>query len=429
MDIQVLKKIITPILIIAIVAAAVLKVSPVVEKKRGHELNDEFVEYKGDYDVVFFGSSHVDMGIDPQQLWRDYGITSYNMGNDAMDIKQTYWTIKVALNYHEPKVIVLDCNGVGNIYGDKPEGKGVGLVHDAFDCFPLSKAKVEAATDMYKRFDNLMDFLFPFSVYRGRWNELTEEDFNKNLQNLNHGAEIENNHKYFAGDSKSDIIPIDTSDGLPEDAVYLQKLIGLCEEKDIPLVLIYLPFIAEGQRVGEAKLAGDIAEEAGITYFNMLDMDVVDYRTDMQEFSHLNALGAKKVTSFLGDYLVSTYELGSHWGDPEFDDWAESYNTYKDEYLLPKITEQENFKTLLTQLSNPEFGAYISVFNGTTFDEAEQLMLDQIPNLYGVSDGDPNDNRKRCDFRVYVYDTDSGEEIAIKEFSRDMTLIQTTDDQ
>ena len=68
MDIQVLKKIITPILIIAIVAAAVLKVSPVVEKKRGHELNDEFVEYKGDYDVVFFGSSHVDMGIDPCSL-------------------------------------------------------------------------------------------------------------------------------------------------------------------------------------------------------------------------------------------------------------------------------------------------------------------------------------------------------------------------
>ncbi len=40
----------------------------------------EFLASDTEYDVLFFGSSHVYSAISPMQLWKDYGITSYNLG-------------------------------------------------------------------------------------------------------------------------------------------------------------------------------------------------------------------------------------------------------------------------------------------------------------------------------------------------------------
>ena len=48
-------------------------------------------------DVYLLGTSHVMDGIYPMELWRDYGIVSYNFGNPAETPEATYWTLRLAL--------------------------------------------------------------------------------------------------------------------------------------------------------------------------------------------------------------------------------------------------------------------------------------------------------------------------------------------
>lgn len=59
----------------------------------------DFYSDKGDYDVLFLGSSTMNMGISPMELWNDYGITSYNMADDAQRLPVDYWVLKNALAY------------------------------------------------------------------------------------------------------------------------------------------------------------------------------------------------------------------------------------------------------------------------------------------------------------------------------------------
>ena len=67
-----------------------------------------FLQEDTEYDVLFFGTSHVINGIFPMQLWNDYGITSYNFGGHANSLAMAYWTMVNAVEYHKPKVAVLD---------------------------------------------------------------------------------------------------------------------------------------------------------------------------------------------------------------------------------------------------------------------------------------------------------------------------------
>ena len=56
-----------------------------------------FFEDQQDYDVLFLGTSRVLDGISPMELWRDYGITSYNMGNSSECLEVTEWVLRLAL--------------------------------------------------------------------------------------------------------------------------------------------------------------------------------------------------------------------------------------------------------------------------------------------------------------------------------------------
>ena len=71
-----------------------------------------FFRTNTEYDVLFFGTSHVIDGIFPMQLWHDYGITSYNFGEHGTPIPTSYWIMRNAVRYHKPKIAALDINSI-----------------------------------------------------------------------------------------------------------------------------------------------------------------------------------------------------------------------------------------------------------------------------------------------------------------------------
>lgn len=53
----------------------------VTKRKNAYEKMADFFNQKREFDVLFFGSSHMHNGILPMNLWDNYGIVSYNLGN------------------------------------------------------------------------------------------------------------------------------------------------------------------------------------------------------------------------------------------------------------------------------------------------------------------------------------------------------------
>ena len=64
--------------------------------------------------------------------------------------------------------------------------------------------------------------------------------------------------------------------------------------------------------------------------------NVADYLTDCyDDSSHLNPSGAKKVTAYLGNYMMSHYEIPDRRNDPAYAKWHDDlvrYTTYKHKY-------------------------------------------------------------------------------------------------
>jgi hypothetical protein len=60
------------------------------------------------YDVVLMGSSHINGGIDPNVLWKQYGITSFNYATGGQPLDVTYYLLREVLKKHTPAIVVVD---------------------------------------------------------------------------------------------------------------------------------------------------------------------------------------------------------------------------------------------------------------------------------------------------------------------------------
>ena len=98
-----------------------------------------------EYDFLFMGTSHMVNGVFPMELWKEYGITSYNCGGTSNQLATTYWVMENALDYVNPKVVVIDCL---NLSADMKYSSVFSHVHYSLDAFPLSLTKIRAVWDL-----------------------------------------------------------------------------------------------------------------------------------------------------------------------------------------------------------------------------------------------------------------------------------------
>ena len=145
----------------------------ITERKDSKNKFNDFYQQEADYDVLFFGSSHVLNGIFPMELWNNYGLVSYNMAGYGNRMAMNYWMLKNALEYTSPKLVVVDCYMLGK---DEKTGT-IDQLHMSTDHIPYSETKVEMIRDLVEEEEQQKDFLWKFNLYHNRWNELTTADF------------------------------------------------------------------------------------------------------------------------------------------------------------------------------------------------------------------------------------------------------------
>ena len=288
-----------------------------------------FLREEGEYDVFFLGTSHVMDAVYPPLLWRDYGLTSYNLGNAAETMEATYWTLRLALGYHTPKAVVVDV-----CYMDRAQADADSFAtnHLFLDELPLSREKLKAIWSLFPS-GSRAEFVLPLVAYHTRWEEWlagTAEGMVDAALPCMFGAELRAGRSAPAPFER--VTGMDLTETPGKRA--LREMIALCKARGIEVVLTAIPYPAEPERQRMMNSAQAIADEAGVPFLNLFDADgLVDFETDCYDsMSHLNPDGAQKVTAYLGAYLSGLSSLADRRGDAAFSRWDDALEAYNRAY-------------------------------------------------------------------------------------------------
>ena len=384
-----------------------------MKRKYSYQKTADFFSQEENFDVLFFGSSHTIDGIFPMELWKDYGIVSYNLGNYSERIATTYYNMLLALEQSKPQLIVIDACFIENM--DKIREDKKEHLYNMLDSYPISYTKYIAIKDLFNNenvLDNEINFLFNFSLYHSRWNELTEEDFILE-KNKEKGAETMINVSVPNKTSNfNDINVYNKKETVNME--YLRKIINYCQENEIEILITYLPYPATDEDIGASKYVQKICDEYDVNYINFLSMDVVDYNTDCYDKdSHLNPSGARKVTDYLGQYITENYDIPDQRQNEAYSFWYQDYDEYIDLKIENLEKNKKNLNNYLMLLYDEEDIKYeIRISSKRKIEEGSTLqkLLANIGNNYQIDDTAFEKNKDKT-IKITTWDNRTGEEI------------------
>jgi len=364
---MVIKRIISIAIVLILFYIVLNFFSDITKRKESFARHNGFFE-ENNYDVLFLGSSHIKDGIFPMELWNDYGITSWNFGGPANRIPTSYWVMINALDYVTPKIMVID---IFNLSSEEKYKTTTKNLHDALDFFPLTQTKIRAIQDLIDDKSMRSEYYFGYTSYHNRWASLDEEDFIKDYR-TEKGATIQcdvaipDEIQYTEKRLDSDTINL----------LYLKKMIEECQNRNIDVVLVGLPFCPDETRYKEINTAYQISLEYGIPFIDFMELDsIINYNTDLSDsHGHLNASGGRKVTAYMGEWIIKNYDITDKRLDDKYNQWNLDYDKYVD-FKLNIMKQQNNLENYLMLLNDDSFSWIIEIEN------SEILEKENIKNL------------------------------------------------
>ncbi len=288
-------------------------------------------------DVLFLGASTFFQGISPLFMWEDYGFSGYVRAISGQAPAVSYYYLVESLKYQKPAVVVIDTTSLFADYDvDEKEGK----LRIAIDPMNLSAEKLELVMDVVSRSERqtVISYLFPLLRYHSRWDDLDKLDFTNDVKKVSYpykgfsGIRIETGDLEFPEDYMQ---PTDTVTPFSKDSLnYFEKMIRLCQENDIGVVIVTLPRVNwDYSRHLAVKQLADTYNIQDIDYCldELLDATDIHTTTDFWDELHLNILGAQKVSHHLGAYLQETFDLNDKRNDPAYQQWNIDLQTFKND--------------------------------------------------------------------------------------------------
>ena len=284
-------------------------------------------EPKNTLDVLFIGSSHLMCSVYPMELYDRYGIASYVFASAAQLLPQSYYQLKEALRFQSPEMVVLDVSSV--IYDTKISTTE--YAHVQIDNMSFSPVKYEAILDLFDSGSRL-EYVFNIARFHSRWKELGLYDF-KPITSCTKGAYVSTDctpclpNRIISADDKYELFPTAEK--------YLRKILDLCRQENIEVLLFNAPSVEEHDSLPRCNAVNDIAEEYGLNYIDLnFNPDIIgfDPSSDYRDPWHCNAKGAMKVTTYLGDFIVSNYQIPDRRSDQSYSFWNEQLEEYRNTY-------------------------------------------------------------------------------------------------
>ena len=415
-----LKSIITVMVLISCLAVIIC----FFERKNGKIKNGDFYQYEQNFDVLFFGTSHMITSIYPMELWKQYGITSYNMGNYGELIPVNYWNLRNALEYNHPKIVVVDVFMV--MANAKYSSPNMSQMHDLFDLMPISKLKIEAIQDLLEE-NYREEFYFPFALYHNRWENIDSDNLWENKKvSYQMGADSD---MCIVSDAKTiSISPFSASNIISKNEFddteylgkqYLRKIIELCKENEIEVLLVSLPCMVSEDAQRCFNSVRKLEEEyENVKYYDMIGESgkYIDFKTDFLSDGHLNSSGAKKTTTNVGNYLKNNYHslLTANVQNKELVDWWDERYIH---YLNDKIEilkSQESMESFLMLLYDNDFTVTMIINRELYKDNERRInLINNLNNLTIIENSNIEEGVK-----FIIKDSQNGKIIFEKQYEQ-----------
>ena len=325
-----------------------------------------YAEEKNSLDFVFVGSSQMFTSVVPAVLWEEYGITSYDFGANEQPMYLSYYYIKEAIKYQDPKAIVLEVS-----YCNAPEYTHEGVHHINLDDLRMGKTKLEAIFDIIPAGER-WPYIFELAKYHDTWTTLDQhslEYITANKHNPYKGYTPSLDGFADGGTFNEEIAKVTEKSELAELSVtYMEKIIALCKEENVDLVFLKTPN-DHIQNQPDYNAVGDIAERHNIPY--------LDLNKEMKGQLHNHVFHAETITKRIGQWLTELYEVEDKRENPKFAEWHEDADYYYRYAHQLRLNEIESFEKYVEELVgkdyvvcfavNQDAGAYLS-------EEAVSLM-------------------------------------------------------
>ena len=265
-------------------------------------------EPKGEIDVLCIGDSLCAQGFNSPALYRDYGITSYNMGKEMEKPVESYYCIKKAVETQPVKVVLWETHH---------------LVKDYDSDDPLGYGLAEA-----------LRYRFPFIKYHSFWKYITD---GRSIRKYFKGSLVSETVREYDGEvpyydpDDTDVYPMSWN----KDYM-LNKIQKLCEEKGIRLVLV--SFVSpKCYNMPVHRRIEEEAQKRGLDYVDLncsLDELNMDWTKDYSDSGdHVNLFRLEKIASYLGKYLTEECGVKDHRGENGFQSWDEMLAKYEQEVV------------------------------------------------------------------------------------------------
>lgn len=313
---KIIKRIVSCVLFVAILLG-LLQVSSLIFQPKSNDkasgihyprANGILSEPKDSIDTVFIGDSEVYHSFIPLNIWRDYGITSYDVSSPSQKLVYSMEFLKKTFEKQSPKIVFLETNAI----------------------FRKSYFEDEIT---YKA-----EQVFPVFRYHDRWKNLQLKDFSATVE---YTANENNKGYFFTKKSKpatdkaikeymkySDVsAPI-----LSTNKKYLKEIAEFCKKHGTKLVLISTPSTKNWNYQRHNAMEA-FSKDLGVDYIdtNLLRDDIpIDWKKDTKDKGdHLNYNGAVKVTDYIGKYLDDTKLFKDKRNDPSYDNWNTCFDKFE----------------------------------------------------------------------------------------------------
>ena len=349
-------------------------------------------------DVLFLGSSHVMSSFNPQVIYDNYGIVSYNLGSEQQSLLTSYYWLREALKYQKPKVVVLDTYLLF-LYANAETTAlncSEASVRKAFDGMRPSLLKWQAARDIQKNDpdQDALSFFFLNMRYHNRWSYLTDTDYTEYTM-VDHGGVKgfttlggQNDNVTYTPFDDAEINKEWKEDMVELSADYLGRIEELCNQNGIKLILVKIPCSEPYRRYNTTK---EYAESHGLDFYDFNEKKLyeeIDYDASADLLAHPNYHGAEKLSLYMGRVLAEDYGVAPR----EDDSYNKSRETYNHKVAAEVLAETTEFSDFLDKIDQERYTVFVyaplsvsSVMNETRICQMGQLGFKE--NLLDVPVG------------------------------------------
>jgi hypothetical protein len=280
-------------------------------------------------------------GINPNVLWFDEGIASFNYVSVGQPLWISYHYIIEALKTQSPTVIVLDMYFAYRHYENGYGGNQQGFL----STFPISANKlymIGAGIEPKERISSIIDLLF----FHTRWRDIDKESLPYAEQAYVEKSDLRFNGYWIGNFTVADISFDNNSSTYPstveldeiheKNLFYLMKIIELAKDRDIELLLIKTPNAVAFEHEEEQRAYNTVMTIAAENHISFIDFNKdehrlsmgFDFTTDMWDDNHLNVSGAEKLSKYIAEHLKTNYDLPDRRGNPAYSSWDETAASY-----------------------------------------------------------------------------------------------------